>query len=222
MIGIIGAMLEEIEVIKNEMKNISEEKINNIIFYKGYFNDKEVILVQSGIGMVNISILSTLLIEKYKVKKIYFSGVAGSLNEKVNIGDIIIADSLEHYLFDASAFGYKIGEIPRMQSSIFYPNETLIDAKEKLKYNKVYYGKIVSGDKFVESKLEKKKIGLEFNALAVDMESSALAHVCYILGVDFLVIRSISDSLGNDSTLEFDKFVNLAAQNSKNILKKLI
>lgn len=222
MIGIIGAMSEEVDIIKDIMVDISEIKISDRTFYKGKFNDKEVVLALSGIGMVNATITTTLLINEFKIDKIYFSGVAGSINKDVNLGDIVISDSLVEYLFDATAFGYKIGEIPRMNSSEFKPNEILLDAKNKLKNEKIKYGKILSGDKFVSSKSEKEKLGKDFDALAVDMESAAIAHTAVVLGVDFLIIRSISDSITDDSTMEYSEFVNIAANNSKNILLKLI
>ena len=109
-----------------------------------------------------------------------------------------------------------------MNFSEFKPNEILLDAKNKLKNEKIKYGKILSGDKFVSSKSEKEKLGKDFDALAVDMESAAIAHTAVVLGADFLIIRSISDSITDDSTMEYSEFVNIAANNSKNILLKLI
>ncbi|WP_081256312.1 5'-methylthioadenosine/adenosylhomocysteine nucleosidase [Streptobacillus moniliformis] len=222
MIGIIGAMHEEINVIKQEMENIEIEIVNGNTFYIGLLNNKKVILVGCGIGMVNAAIVTTLLINEFKVKKIYFSGVAGSTSNKLKIGDIVISTELQEYLFDITEFGYEMGIIPRMETSIFKPREILEDAMNKLKGEKIHFGKIVSGDKFVSNADEKIKIGENFKALCVDMESASVAHCSYLLGVDFLIIRSISDTLSDESTIEFDKFVNLAAENSKNILTKLI
>ncbi|ACZ01296.1 5'-methylthioadenosine/adenosylhomocysteine nucleosidase [Streptobacillus moniliformis] len=222
MIGIIGAMHEEINVIKQEMENIEIEIVNGNTFYIGLLNNKKVILVGCGIGMVNAAIVTTLLINEFKVKKIYFSGVAGSTSNKLKIGDIVISTELQEYLFDTTEFGYEMGIIPRMETSIFKPREILEDAMNKLKGEKIHFGKIVSGDKFVSNADEKIKIGENFKALCVDMESASVAHCSYLLGVDFLIIRSISDTLSDESTMEFEKFVNLAAENSKNILTKLI
>ena len=197
MIGIIGAMDEEISVILSEMNNISEYNINNIKFYKGKIYDKDLVLVKSGIGMVNASIITTLLIKEFDVNKILFSGVAGSLNKNINVGDIVIADSLVEYMFDATEFGYEIGQIPRMENSVFKSENLLNKIRDILKNDSIFYGKILSGDKFVSNLEEKEKIGKKFDALAVDMESAAVAHCAYILGVEFAIIRSISDSLRN-------------------------
>ena len=197
MIGIIGAMDEEISVILSEMNNISEYNINNIKFYKGKIYDKDLVLVKSGIGMVNASIITTLLIKEFDVNKILFSGVAGSLNKNINVGDIVIADSLVEYMFDATEFGYEIGQIPRMENSVFKSENLLNKIRDILKKDSIFYGKILSGDKFVSNLKEKEKIGKKFDALAVDMELAAVAHCTYILGVKFAIIRSISDSLRN-------------------------
>ncbi len=222
MIGIIGAMDEEISVILSEMNNISEYNINNIKFYKGKIYDKDLVLVKSGIGMVNASIITTLLIKEFDVNKILFSGVAGSLNKNINVGDIVIADSLVEYMFDATEFGYEIGQIPRMENSVFKSENLLNKIRDILKKDSIFYGKILSGDKFVSNLEEKEKIGKKFDALAVDMESAAVAHCAYILGVEFAIIRSISDSLNSDSVMEYAEFVNIAAMNSKEILLKLL
>ena len=222
MIGIIGAMDEEISVILSEMNNISEYNINNIKFYKGKIYDKDLVLVKSGIGMVNASIITTLLIKEFDVNKILFSGVAGSLNKNINVGDIVIADSLVEYMFNATEFGYEIGQIPRMENSVFKSENLLNKIRDILKNDSIFYGKILSGDKFVSNLEEKEKIGKKFDALAVDMESAAVAHCAYILGVEFAIIRSISDSLNSDSVMEYAEFVNVAAMNSKEILLKLL
>lgn len=222
MIGIIGAMDEEITIIASEMIDLKEYDINNIKFYKGKIYDKDIVLVKSGIGMVNASITTTLLFKEFGVDKILFSGVAGSLNRNVNVGDIVIADSLVEYLFDATEFGYDIGTIPRMDTSIFRSDLLLNKIKNILKNDNIYYGKILSGDKFVSNLLEKEKLGEKFNALAVDMESASVAHCAHVLGIEFAVIRSISDSLNSSSVMEYTKFVNLAANNSKNIILKIL
>ena len=222
MIGIIGAMDEEISVISSEIKNLTVYDINNMKFYKGKIYDKDIVLVKSGIGMVNASITTTLLFKEFGVDKILFSGVAGSLNRNVNVGDVVIGDSLLEYLFDATEFGYDIGTIPRMDTSIFRSDILLNKIKNILKNDNIYYGKILSGDKFVSNLSEKEKLGEKFNALAVDMESASVAHCAHVLGIEFAVIRSISDSLNSSSVMEYTEFVNLAANNSKNVILKIL
>lgn len=219
-IGLIGAMDEEIIVIKEIMKNISEEIYHNSTFITGTIYNKNVVLVKSGIGMVNASMITTILITKYNVDKIIFSGVAGSLDAKLNVGDIVVSSELIEYLFDATAFGYSISVIPRMDTSIFKADTYLLNIAKEIK--NIHIGRILSADKFVDKKNDKIRYGKEYNALAVDMESAAVAHVSHILGIPFLVIRSISDSLNDDSVIEYNEFVNIAAVNSKNILLSIL
>ena len=222
MIGIIGAMDEEISVISSEIKNLTVYDINNMKFYKGKIYDIDIVLVKSGIGMVNAAITTTLLFKEFGVDKILFSGVAGSLNRNINVGDIVIADSLLEYLFDVTEFGYEIGTIPRMDTSIFKSDRLLTKIKNILKNDNIYYGKILSGDKFVSNLSEKEKLGEKFNALAVDMESASVAHCAHVLGIEFAIIRSISDSLNSSSVMEYTEFVNLAANNSKDVILKIL
>ena len=222
MIGIIGAMDEEITIIASEMIDLKEYDINNIKFYKGTIYDKDIVLVKSGIGMVNASITTTLMFKEFGVDKILFSGVAGSLNRNVNVGDVVIGDSLLEYLFDVTEFGYEIGTIPRMDTSIFRSDILLNKIKNILKNDNIYYGKILSGDKFVSNLSEKEKLGEKFNALAVDMESASVAHCAHVLGIEFAIIRSISDSLNSSSVMEYTEFVNLAANNSKDVILKIL
>lgn len=157
MIAIIGAMDEEIDEILKEAI-INEEILKyGFLLYKATIKNKELIIVKCGIGMVNAALITTILINEFNVEKIYFSGVAGSCNEKLKIGDIVISTELQEYLFDATEFGYEYGIIPRMSSSIFVPKDLLKEAKQKLNKENVYFGKIVSGDKFVHKKDEKKR-----------------------------------------------------------------
>ena len=162
------------------------------------------------------------MFKEFGVDKILFSGVAGSLNRNVNVGDVVIGDSLLEYLFDATEFGYDIGTIPRMDTSIFRSDILLNKIKNILKNDNIYYGKILSGDKFVSNLSEKEKLGEKFNALAVDMESASVAHCAHVLGIEFAIIRSISDSLNSSSVMEYTEFVNLAANNSKNVILKIL
>lgn len=125
-------------------------------------------------------------------------------------------------MFNAIEFGYEIRQIPRMENSVFKSENLLNKIRDILKNDSIFYGKILSGDKFVSNLEEKEKIGKKFDALALDMESAAVAHCTYILGVEFAIIRSISDSLNSDSVMEYAEFVNVAAMNSKEILLKLL
>ena len=226
-IGIIGAMNEEVIELKNIMTDIQVEKIGNLEFFKGNLLNKEVVLVEGGIGKVNAAICATLMIEHFKVSKILFTGVAGGTNQDINIGDIVIGvDQIEHD-FDSTAFGYALGQIPRMDTYIFEADRELVDlaysvAVEKFGREKVRKGRIVSGDEFVASVEKIKWLRDTFNADCTEMEGAAVAHVCHVFKMPFLIIRAISDKANHDAKVDFPEFVKLAAKNSKTIIEGIL
>ena len=224
MTGIIAAVIEEAEAIKKEIENIKEIVINEISFFTGKFNEKEIVFVQSGIGKVNAAITATLLIEKFNVKEVIFSGVAGSLDARLKIGDVVIGRDIVQHDVDATAFGYKMGQIPQMKEWAFESDKDLIEKIAKINNinHQILLGRILTGDQFISKKDVKIQLGKDFDALCVDMESGAVAQVCARLGIKFLIIRSISDSITDDSGMEYTSFVKLAAENSKKILKEII
>jgi adenosylhomocysteine nucleosidase len=227
MIGIIGAMHEEIVELKNMISNLEEEKILDIIFYKGTLEGKEIVLVEGGIGKVNASVCTTLLIDRFKVDQLIFTGVAGGTNPEIEVGDIVISNELIEHDFDCTAFGMKHGEIPRMGTSIFKADKKLIkiaeeSALELFDKKNIYTGRIVSGDEFVA---EPKKIDWlreTFNSECTEMEGAAVAHVCYLFETPFVIIRSISDKANDDAKTDFCEFVKLAAKNSKNLIVEMM
>ena len=224
MTGIIGAVPEEAQVIKKEMINISEETIGWLTFFKGKFYDEDIVFVQSGVGKVNAAMTATILITRYNVDKVIFSGVAGSLDRKVKVGDVVIGTEMIQHDADATEFGYEIGQIPQMDEWKFKSAPKLLEKSKNIKNDKfeLFFGRILTGDQFISKKDEKKRLGEKFEALCVDMESAAVAQVCYRLNTDFLILRSISDSLTDESGMEYDVFVELAANNSKEILKEIL
>ena len=215
MTGIICATETEMKAIINEIEGIKENKIGRITFFEGKFNNKDIVFVQSGIGKVNAAVTATLLIDKYDIDEVIFSGVAGALDKVVGIGDVVIADDVVQHDFEVEAFGYKKGQIPQMEVWSFKGDEDLIKKVKETSDDeiKLHYGRILTGDQFIYKR---------FEALCVDMESGAVAQVCYLMNVKFLIIRSISDSVTDESSMEYDKFAELAAENSKKILKKII
>ena len=223
MIGIIGAVVEEAEAIKKEIKEIKETVISGISFFTGKFNDRDVVFVQSGIGKVNAAITATLLIEKFKVNEVIFSGVAGSLDERWKVVDVVIGRDIVQHDVDATAFGYKMGQIPQMKEWAFESDKELVEKAGNVNDfdHRIFFGRILTGDQFVSKKDVKIRLGKDFEALCVDMESGAVAQVCTRLGVKFLIIRSISDSITDESDMEYETFVKLAAKNSTRILKEI-
>ncbi|MGB6129579.1 MAG: 5'-methylthioadenosine/adenosylhomocysteine nucleosidase [Psychrilyobacter sp.] len=227
MIGIIGAMHEEIIELKNMISNLKEEKILDITFFKGTLEGKKIVLVEGGIGKVNSSVCTTLLIDRFKVDQLIFTGVAGGTNPNIEVGDIVISNELIEHDFDCTAFGMKHGEIPRMDTSIFKADKKLIKIAEKSAlelFNKenVYTGRIVSGDVFVAEPAKINWLRETFNSECTEMEGAAVAHVCHLFKIPFVIIRSISDKANDNAKTDFQEFVKLAAKNSKNLIVKMM
>lgn len=225
MIGIICAVVEEKEAILSimEEKTVENYKGNDVVIGKLY--GKKIVFLQSGIGKVNAAWAATVLIEKYKVETILFSGVAGSLNEKINIGDVVIASDLVQSDVDATVFGYKMGQIPQMKVYSFNTDENILkkfENNEIIVNMNVNIGRIITSDKFISTINEKIELGKNFNALCTDMESASVAQICFISNVPCTVIRTISDSITDESTMEYNEFVKLAAKNSAIILKEIL
>ncbi|QSZ28203.1 5'-methylthioadenosine/adenosylhomocysteine nucleosidase [Aceticella autotrophica] len=225
-IGLIGAMDEEVDILKHEMNLKEVLKRAGMDYYTGLLQNTNVVIVRSGIGKVNAAIAAQILISEFNIDYIINTGVAGGLKREVNVGDIVVStDALEHD-FDATAFGCKLGEIPRMDESIFKADKKLIDialiaAKDNIK-GEIFAGRIISGDKFVSSKAEVKRLGEIFDAYAVEMEGAAIAHVAYLNKIPFVIIRSISDNADDNATVDFKTFVEKASITSSNIVKEML
>ncbi|BDU50988.1 5'-methylthioadenosine/adenosylhomocysteine nucleosidase [Haliovirga abyssi] len=227
MIGIIGAMNEEIIELKSNMKLSKEEVAANMSFFVGEINGKEIVLVESGIGKVNSAMCTTILIERFNVDKIIFTGVAGAINNNLEVGDVVISKDLIQHDVDATAFGAKLGEIPRMKTSIFKGDEKLIEIAEKaakinIKKHSAIIGRILSGDQFVSSSEKIDKLRENFNGDCVEMEGASVAQVCYIYNIPFVIIRAISDKADHSAKVDFKTFVNDAAKNAKNIVLSML
>ena len=160
MLGIIGAMDEEVAKVKEQMQDVNVMTRASMDFYEGVINGHPVVVVRSGIGKVNAAMCAQILVDQYQVDAIINTGIAGSLNASIDIGDIVLStDTLEHDM-DAVAFGYPVGQIPRMDTLSFEADEKLRQLAKKAceKVNpdvKVFEGRVVSGDQFISDKNKK-------------------------------------------------------------------
>ncbi|AFS78541.1 bifunctional 5'-methylthioadenosine/S-adenosylhomocysteine nucleosidase MtnN [Gottschalkia acidurici 9a] len=225
-IGIIVAMNEELEVILREMQKEKTEVRANMEFHVGDLLGKKIVAVVCGIGKVNSAICTQVLISEYGVSKIVNIGIAGGIGKDIVPGDIVIGDSLVQHDMDATAFGDKVGQIPRLDTFDFKSDKLLVDlAKgvcESITEHKSYIGRIATGDQFVADVEKIKWLSEEFNALACEMEGGSIAHTCYLNNIPFIVIRSISDNANTGAHMDFEKFKYIAVENSSNILKNMI
>ncbi|UXV33472.1 5'-methylthioadenosine/adenosylhomocysteine nucleosidase [Mammaliicoccus sciuri] len=225
MIGIIGAMEEEVEILKSSIENRETIQIAHVIFYKGNIEDKQVVLAQSGIGKVNAAITATLLINEFKPDLIINTGSAGSVDSELNIGDIIISNKVYYHDVNATAFGYKLGQVPSMPE-FYETDKALIDlAKssiEQLDLNGIV-GEVATGDSFIGSIDQRKVIKSNFpTASVVEMEAGAIAQTCYQCNVPIIVTRAVSDLADKESDVTFEEFLKVACVNSSKIVKLLL
>ncbi|UMT77096.1 5'-methylthioadenosine/S-adenosylhomocysteine nucleosidase [Staphylococcus roterodami] len=225
MIGIIGAMEEEVTILKNKLTQLSGISIAHVKFYTGILQEKEVVITQSGIGKVNAAISTTLLINKFKPDIIINTGSAGALDESLNVGDVLISDDLKYHDADATAFGYEFGQIPQMPAT-FESSKSLIEKVSQVVQQQqlsAKVGLIVSGDSFIGSVEQRQKIKKVFpNAMAVEMEATAIAQTCYQFKVPFVVVRAVSDLANGEAEISFEAFLEKAAVSSSQTVEALV
>ena len=220
MYGIIAAMQEEMKEIKKIMQNIENKEIYELNFFKGTINDKNVVLVEAGVGKVNAARVTQILIDNFKVEGIINVGSAGSCNDELEIGDIVIGKKLVQHDFDITAFGHEKGYITDT-GRIFESDDNL--TKEYNKPNgeyKILVGTIASGDIFCNQVSMKEKIRTKFNADCVEMEGAAIAQVCTLNKVPFIVIRSISDKPNGRNHIDIEKFTKMASKRCADLVIK--
>ncbi|EOB7626537.1 5'-methylthioadenosine/S-adenosylhomocysteine nucleosidase [Staphylococcus aureus] len=227
MIGIIGAMEEEVTILKNKLTQLSEISVAHVKFYTGILKDREVVITQSGIGKVNAAISTTLLINKFKPDVIINTGSAGALDESLNVGDVLISDDVKYHDADATAFGYEYGQIPQMPVA-FQSSKSLIEkvsqvVQQQQQQLTAKVGLIVSGDSFIGSVEQRQKIKKAFpNAMAVEMEATAIAQTCYQFNVPFVVVRAVSDLANGEAEMSFEAFLEKAAVSSSQTVEALV
>lgn len=226
-IGIIAAMQEEKDAIKEIMKDVVETKIYELTIIEGTINEKKCILVESGVGKVNAARVTQILIDKYEIEYIINVGSAATANNELNIGDIVIGKTLVQHDFDITAFDHPKGYISNIGTNI-KADEMLIKRFEKSIQNiknqdfKIKIGIIASGDIFCTSPNMKEKINNKFGADAIEMEGAAVAQTCYLDNIPFVVLRSISDTPNNSNNITFDEYLELASKRCADILKEFI
>ncbi|MCT8137351.1 5'-methylthioadenosine/adenosylhomocysteine nucleosidase [Anaerobacillus sp. CMMVII] len=227
IIGIIGAMDEEIKLLKENIE-IEEEVVKaTITFYVGTLHGKEVVICKSGVGKVNAAITTQLLVDHFSVSKLIFTGVAGAVDPNLNIGDIVISTSAIQHDLDASALGFKKGEVPMFAYSSDFPaDESLInlakDAAKALEGVNVIKGRILSGDQFIADHQKVAELGELFEGKCVEMEGASVAHVAMLNNIPFVVIRSMSDKANGEANVNFAEFTKLASERSFSIVNSMV
>lgn len=226
-IGIIGAMELEVEELKAKMELRNTVEKASMEFMEGTLNNTEVVIVQSGIGKVNAALCTQILCDAFQVSHIINTGVAGSLKNEIDIGDIVISTDALHHDVDVRVFGYPLGEVPQIGCLSFPADERLIEiaASTCRKVNpdiQVYEGRIVSGDQFISDKQVKENIIHNFQGFCVEMEGASVAHAAYLNHVPFVIIRAISDKADDSAEMDYPTFEKAAAAHSAALVEHML
>ena len=227
IIGIIGAMDLEVETLIGAMTEKEKTEFGKRTFYTGKLFGKKTVLARCGVGKVNAALTVQMMVDKFAITHIVNTGVAGSLDEKINIGDIVIATGAIYHDMDAVAFGYKKGQVPQMDVFEFKTDEELqIMAEEACKRVNpeinVFKGRIASGDQFVAGKEVKNRIKAEFDPLCVEMEGCAMAHAAYLNDIPSLIVRAISDKADDSAEEDYPVFEKKAAEHCAKMIMELM
>jgi adenosylhomocysteine nucleosidase len=225
-VAIIGAMEEEVQILRDKLADRTEEVIANSEFSVGKLNGTDVILLKSGIGKVNAAMSTTILLQQFKPDYVINTGSAGGFLHSLNVGDVVISDEVRHHDVDVTAFGYEYGQVPGLPAA-FKADKKLIDAAlqavHELSDVQVVEGTIATGDSFMNDPVRVDYVRTKLPTLyAVEMEAAAVAQVCHQYNVPFVVIRALSDIAGKESNVSFDQFLQKAALHSSELVVSMI
>lgn len=220
-IGIIAAMEEELKLLVENLEDKSQETVLSNVYYSGRYGEHELVLVQSGVGKVMSAMSVAILVESFKVDAIINTGSAGAVATGLNVGDVVVADTLVYHDVDLTAFGYDYGQMS-MQPLYFHSDKTFVSTFEAVLSKEEMISKvglIATGDSFIAGQEKIDVIKGHFpQVLAVEMEGAAIAQAAQATGKPFVVIRAMSDTAAHDANITFDEFIIEAGKRSAQVL----
>lgn len=225
-VAIIGAMEQEIELLKNRLEAAETFRLGAFEAYRGRLAGKTVVLARSGIGKVNAAVATAWVVNQFAPDAVVNTGSAGSLGKGLKVGDVVIGLETAHHDVDVTAFGYTWGQVPQLPAR--YAADAALaaaatEAAQAFEGAAVVQGLVVSGDQFVHSSDKVAEIRSRFEGVqAVEMEAAAIAQSCHQLGVPFVVVRAVSDSADEKADISFETFLQTAAVSSANMVLRLL
>ena len=227
MIGIIGAMEEEVKLLRKELSERKDEERGGLLFSYGRLFGKELAVVRSGIGKVNAGACTQLLLDRCHPDCIINTGIAGSLDNEINIGDIVLSEDAVQYDVDATHFGYRLGEIPRSGRLSFPASRRLLEIamEENRRANpeiRGIAGRVCSGDRFVSDPETKRWIREQFQGKCCEMEGAAIAQIAWQNSCPFLIVRAISDKADQSAILDYPAFEKEAIMHSVRLVRAMV
>lgn len=227
MYGVVGAMSVEVEFLRRRMKVERVSRVASMEFYVGQLAGKDVVIVAGCGGKVNATVAVQILIDRWQVSALVFTGVAGAISPTLAVGDIVIATDTVQHDVDVTAFGYELGAIPDWHVTAFDTDSTLREVAKRVAVAScpdvtVVEGRIATGDQFIHTPSIKRTIADTFGAVAVDMESAAVGQVAWLNHVPYIVIRAISDKADGEAQVVFDQFLSVVARRAASIVEGII
>ena len=214
-LGIIGAMEEELETLLSTLEGKTCSRHSGSAFYQGTLEGLPVVLVQCGIGKVNAAICTQILIDLYGVTHILNTGIAGSLNPQLDIGDLVISRDAMYHDVDCAAFDYPLGQVPGMDTAAFPADEALMDtawqAAEAENPGHTRIARIASGDQFISIT----------GGACTEMEGAAIAQTAYRAGIPFVILRAISDKADDSAEMDYPTFERIAAHRCASVTRRV-
>ncbi len=226
-VGIIGAMDIEVDLIKRMFEGTREVRRFGMVFCVGSLGGVSAVAVECGCGKVNAALCAMLLVSEFGVTHVINTGVAGALDDRIDIGDVVVSvDAVQHDM-DCTALGYDPGCIPGLDEIEFEADRDLRKlavraVEQEAPEVHVFEGRVASGDQFVSSKEQRDFIDSVFGALCTEMEGGAIAHACHLAEVPFVVVRAISDKADGSADMDYPTFKNVAAARSARIVARII
>lgn len=226
-VGIIGAMDVEVASLKEAADIAKTTTIAGMEFCEGRLGEKNVVIVKCGMGKVNAGICAHTLIHDFGCEAIINTGVAGSLDAEIDIGDIVVSTDAVQHDYDVEAIGFQKGEIPYTGLYAFPADETLraaaVDAvKNATPDVHVFEGRVCSGDQFISTKEQKDRITNDFGGMCCEMEGAAIAQTCYLNHTPYVVIRAISDKVDETEFEDYTDFEAKAAARCAKIVQYMV
>ena len=226
MTGIIGAMDIEVDGIKAELTDREVKTIAGLDFCRGKLNGADVVVARCNPGKVNAAACAQIMALEYSPELIINPGVAGGIGEGIKLGDLVIGTSCIQHDMDTSALGDEVGFISGINIKELpcdrAVSEKIRDFAEPLYEGRVHSGIIVTGDRFIGDSETGKMLREKFGAVACEMESGAIAHVCYMNSIPFVALRSISDNGDDGAAVDYMSFCRSAAEKTIKLMNSCI
>lgn len=226
-IGVIGAMDVEVSLLRQNLENCTTTTRAGMEFSEGTFGGHPVVIARCGIGKVHAALCVQILVDVFNVTHVINTGIAGSLDARIDIGDLVVSTDVMHHDVDATIFGYALGQVPGIKTVAFEADTRLAQAVAKAACEvaptiTVHAGRVVSGDQFIANDEVKARLVSQFDGRCCEMEGASIAQACHLNGLPFVVVRAISDKADGSAEMAYPEFEAKSAQRCARIVQHML